>query len=137
MYDGYLGGKLALNVLYLAPEHEGLQDLMQSVNDNYSLLHGYIILPTGPRGSLPKAVTKPLCKLVLVIKHLNSAAKVQSDGQVYLRSALQWLYSRCGACRHAVEFRCATHGSHGRPVHIRQSLSSMSYYMDTTCCYNV
>ena len=78
MYDSHLGGKLALNVLYLAPEHEGLQDLMQSVDDNHSLLHGYIILPSSPGGSLAEAVTKPLGKLVLVIKHLNSAAKVHS-----------------------------------------------------------
>jgi len=87
VYDGYLGGKLALNILYLAPEHEGLQDLMQSVDDNHSLLHGHVILPSSPGCSLAKAVTKPLCKLVLVIKYLRSAAKVQSDGQVYVPSA--------------------------------------------------
>ena len=84
MYDSYLGGKLALNVLYLAPEHEGLQDLMQSVNDNHSLLHGYIILPSRPGGSLAEAVTKPLGKLVLVIKHLSRAGRVQSDWQAYV-----------------------------------------------------
>ena len=87
-YNVYLGGEFALDILYLAPEHEGLQDLMQSMNDNHSLLHGHVILPCGPWCSLPKAVPKPFCKLVLVIKHLSRAAKGKSDWQGYVPSAL-------------------------------------------------
>ena len=67
----HLGRKLALYVLHLSPEHEGLQDLMQAMDDDHALLHGNIILPARSWSSLAKAIPEPLCKLVLVIKHLQ------------------------------------------------------------------
>ena len=68
--QSHLGWELALHVLDLAPEHEGLQDLVQAVDDDHALLHGHVVLPPRPGGRLAKAVAKPLSKLVLVVKDL-------------------------------------------------------------------
>ena len=68
----HLWWQLPFHILHLPPEHEGLQNLMQAVDDHHTLLRGNIILPSRSRSSLTKAVPKPLCKLVFVIKHLQA-----------------------------------------------------------------
>ena len=73
--EEHLGGQFALHILDLAPEHEGLQNLVQPVNDHHPLLHGHVVLPCSPWGSPAKAVPKPFGKLVLVIKYLGKANK--------------------------------------------------------------
>lgn len=75
----YLGRKLSLDILHLAPQHEGLQDLMQTVDDHHTLLHGNIVLASSSWSGLAKAVPKPFGKLVLIIKHLQGTARSSSS----------------------------------------------------------
>ena len=47
------------------------------MDDHDPLLHGHIILAAHAWCSLAKAVTKPLCKLILVIKDLQVQQVIQ------------------------------------------------------------
>ena len=69
---GDLGRQLGLNILDLTPEHEGLQDLMQAMNHDNSLLSLQpLILLLGALCSLPQGVPKPFCERTFVIKDLQ------------------------------------------------------------------
>jgi hypothetical protein len=69
----HLGGKLPLDVLHLPPQHEGLQDLVQPVDDHHALLRLEDVRASAqsPRPLLRQRLPKPLRERGLVIKDLQ------------------------------------------------------------------
>ena len=86
--SAYLGRELALNVLNLPPQHEGLQDLVQPVHHHHPLLR---LQPVVRPCAAVLAVPKPLAKDLLVVKHLHR----QSRSCIGRRSALKGCACAC------------------------------------------
>lgn len=68
----HLWRKLGLHVLHLTPQHEGLQDLVQAVDDNNPFLsfQPFIFL-LGPLCTFAQRVPKPFCEGALIIEDLQ------------------------------------------------------------------
>lgn len=69
--EPYLGRQLALNVLDLPAQHEGLQDLVQAVDDHHALLCRQPLIRAAACSSFAQRIPEPLRKGCLVIKHLR------------------------------------------------------------------
>ena len=67
--SAYLGWELALHILDLPPQHEGLQDLVQPVHHHHPLLG---LQPVVRPCAAVLAVPKPLAEDLLVVKHLHT-----------------------------------------------------------------
>ena len=68
----HLWRKLGLHVLHLTPQHEGLQDLVQAVDDNNPFLSLQpLIFLLGPLCTFAQGIPEPFCEGAFVIKDLR------------------------------------------------------------------